>query len=149
MTGALVTIDGNLTADPELRFTQNGISVVSFTVAHTPRKLDRATNEWKDGDTVFLRCSVWRDQGENIAASLKKGNAVIVIGRLVQRKYQTREGENREVTECEADIVSIDLRRQRVQQVARVRRDDAAPAADEPWTPAGPVALPSAASSAA
>lgn len=143
MTGAEVTVSGNITADPELRYTQNGIPVAQFNVAHTPRRLNRQTNEWEDaGDTLFLRVNVWRDQGENIAASLHKGDAVVVIGRLVSREWETREGEKRTSVECEADIVSIDLRRARVERVQRIRRDDTpASTTDEPWaTPAADAA---------
>ena len=134
MTGALVTIPGNITAEPELRFTQTGLPVLSFDVAHTPRVLRRADNEWVDGETLFLRVNVWRDQAQNVASSLVKGAAVLVIGRLVSRTYQTREGETRHTIECEADIVSIDLRRQRVESLTRVRRSDtaASPAPADP-----------------
>lgn len=136
MAGALVTISGNITADPELRFTQNGIAVAGLTVAHTERRLNRQTNEWEDfGEPLFLRVNVWRDQGQNVAASLRKGDAVLVIGRLVSRSYQTRDGEDRTSTECEADIVSVDLRRARVERVQRVRRDAAPTPADDAWTP--------------
>jgi single-strand DNA-binding protein len=91
----VVTVIGNLTGDPELRFTPNGQAVASFTVASTTRMLDKATNEWKDGDTLFLRCSVWRQYAENVAESLTKGTRVIVTGRLKQRSYETKEGEKR------------------------------------------------------
>ena len=97
-----VTIVGNLTNDPELRFTPSGAAVASFTVASTPRVLDKATNEWKDGEALFMRCSVWRQYAENVAESLTKGSRVIVTGRLKQRSYETREGEKRTVYEIEA-----------------------------------------------
>lgn len=142
MTGALVTIDGNITADPELRFTQNGIPVASFTVAHTARRLNRQSNEWEDyGDPLFLRVNVWREQGENVADTLSKGQAVLVIGRLVSRSYETREGEKRTTVECDADIVSVDLRRQRAQSVRRVRAGESAAAPEEPWAADGPAPL--------
>lgn len=114
MTGATLTIQGRLTADPELRFTQAGVPVANFTVAHTHRKLDRSTNEWvDDGDTLFMRTTVWREHGENLAASLHKGDAVIVIGRLVSRSYETKEGEKRTVVELDAEVCAVDLRRAR------------------------------------
>jgi single-strand DNA-binding protein len=106
----VVTIVGNLTADPELRFTPSGAAVASFTVASTPRVLDKATNEWKDGDSLFMRCSVWRQYAENVAESLTKGARVIVTGRLKQRSYETREGEKRTVVEMEVDDIGPALR---------------------------------------
>src|SRR3978361_1422528 len=106
----VITVVGNLTADPELRFTPSGAAVASFTVASTPRTLDRATNEWKDGDALFLRCSVWRQAAENVAESLTRGSRVIVQGRLRQRSYETREGEKRTVVEMEVDEVGPSLR---------------------------------------
>jgi single-strand DNA-binding protein len=106
----VITVVGNLTADPELRFTPSGAAVASFTVAATPRTLDRATNEWKDGDALFLRCSVWRQAAENVAESLTRGSRVIVQGRLRQRSYETREGEKRTVVEMEVDEVGPSLR---------------------------------------
>ncbi|MBD5784677.1 single-stranded DNA-binding protein [Cellulosimicrobium terreum] len=107
----VITVIGNLTADPELRFTPSGAAVASFTVASTPRTFDRQTNEWKDGDTLFMRCSIWREAAENVAESLTKGMRVIVQGRLVQRSYETREGEKRTVVEMQADEVGPSLRR--------------------------------------
>jgi single-strand DNA-binding protein len=106
----VITVVGNLTADPELRFTPSGAAVASFTVASTPRTLDRTTNEWKDGDALFLRCSVWRQAAENVAESLTRGSRVIVQGRLRQRSYETREGEKRTVVEMEVDEVGPSLR---------------------------------------
>ena len=106
----IITVVGNLTADPELRFTPSGAAVASFTVASTPRSFDRQANEWKDGDTLFLRCSIWREAAENVAESLTKGTRVIVQGRLVQRSYETREGEKRTVVEMQADEVGPSLR---------------------------------------
>jgi single-strand DNA-binding protein len=105
-----VTVVGNLTNDPELRFTPSGAAVASFTVASTPRFLDKATNEWKDGDALFLRCSVWRQAAENVAESLTRGARVIVTGRLRQRSYETKEGEKRTVVELEVDEVGPSLR---------------------------------------
>ncbi|ACQ82418.1 single-strand binding protein [Beutenbergia cavernae DSM 12333] len=106
----VITVIGNLTADPELRFTPSGAAVANFTVASTPRTFDRQTNEWKDGDTLFLRCSIWREAAENVAESLTKGMRVIAQGRLVQRSYETREGEKRTVVELQVDEVGPSLR---------------------------------------
>jgi single-strand DNA-binding protein len=104
-----ITVVGNLTADPELRFIQSGAAVVNFTVASTPRTFDRATNEWKDGETLFLRCSLWREAAENVAESLTKGMRVIVSGRLVQRSFESS-GEKRTVVELQVDEVGPSLR---------------------------------------
>jgi single-strand DNA-binding protein len=106
----VITVVGNLTADPELRFTPSGAAVANFTVASTPRTFDRQSNEWKDGDTLFMRCSVWREAAENVAESLTKGTRVIAQGRLVQRSYETREGEKRTVVELQVDEVGPALR---------------------------------------
>ena len=106
----VITVVGNLTADPELRFTPSGAAVASFTVASTPRTFDRQANEWKDGETLFMRCSVWREYAENVAESLEKGLRVIVQGRLVQRSFETREGEKRTVVEMQVDEVGPALR---------------------------------------
>src|SRR3982751_99076 len=106
----VITVVGNLTDDPELRFTPSGAAVTSFTVASTPRYLDKQTNEWKDGDALFLRCSVWRQAAENVAESLVRGSRVIVTGRLKQRSYETKEGEKRTVVEVEVDEVGPSLR---------------------------------------
>ncbi|MCK9794163.1 single-stranded DNA-binding protein [Isoptericola sp. 4D.3] len=106
----VITVIGNLTADPELRFTPSGAAVANFTIASTPRLFDRQTNEWKDGDTLFLRCSIWRDAAENVAESLTKGMRVIAQGRLTQRSYETREGEKRTVVELQVDEVGPSLR---------------------------------------
>ena len=106
----VITIIGNLTNDPELRFTPSGAAVANFTVASTPRTFDRQSNEWKDGETLFLRCSVWRDAAENVAESLQRGTRVIVSGRLRSRTYDTKEGEKRTVFELEVDEVGPSLR---------------------------------------
>lgn len=111
----VITIIGNLTADPELRFTPSGAAVADFTVASTPRTFDRNANEWKDGETLFMRCSVWREAAENVAESLRKGMRVIVQGRLTQRSYETREGERRTVVEMQVDEVGPSLRRAKAQ----------------------------------
>ncbi|MDP9798529.1 single-strand DNA-binding protein [Catenuloplanes nepalensis] len=106
----VITVVGNLTNDPELRFTASGAAVARFTVASTPRTLDRQSGEWKDGEPLFLQCSVWRQAAENIAESLTRGSRVIVQGRLRQRSYETREGEKRTVFEMEVDEVGPSLR---------------------------------------
>ena len=106
----VITVIGNLTGDPELRFTPSGAAVANFTVASTPRTFDRQSNEWKDGDTLFMRCSIWREAAENVAESLTKGMRVIVQGRLVQRSYETREGEKRTVVELQVDEIGPSLR---------------------------------------
>src|ERR1700712_4705686 len=106
----LITVVGNLTADPELRFTPSGAAVASFTVASTPRNFDKNSNEWKDGDALFMRCSIWRQAAENVAESLQRGMRVIVTGRLQQRSYETREGEKRTVVEMQVDEVGPSLK---------------------------------------
>jgi single-strand DNA-binding protein len=105
-----ITIAGNLVGDPELRYTQTGQAVASFRVASTPRYRDNATGEWKDGESLFLSCNVWRQAAENAAESLQRGMRVIVTGRLKQRSYETREGEKRTVYEIEVDEVGPSLR---------------------------------------
>ena len=111
----VITVIGNLTADPELRWTQSGAAVADFTVASTPRTYDRNAGEWRDGDTLFMRCSVWRETAENVAESLRKGMRVIVQGRLTQRSYDTQQGERRTVVELQVDEVGPSLRRARAQ----------------------------------
>ena len=106
----VITVIGNITGDPELRFTPSGAAVANFTVASTPRAFDRQSNEWKDGETLFMRCSVWRDAAENVAESLSRGTRVIVSGRLKSRSYETKEGEKRTVIEMEVDEVGPSLR---------------------------------------
>ena len=106
----VITVVGNLTADPELRFTPSGAAVANFTVASTPRIFDRQSSEWKDGDALFMRCSIWREAAENVAESLTRGSRVIVQGRLKQRSYETREGEKRTVVELEVDEIGPSLR---------------------------------------
>jgi single-strand DNA-binding protein len=105
-----ITVIGNLTDDPELRFTPSGAAVAKFRVASTPRTLDRASGEWKDGEPLFLACSVWRQAAENVAESLQRGSRVIVSGRLRQRSYETKEGEKRTVYELEVDEIGPSLR---------------------------------------
>ncbi|MCE4025996.1 single-stranded DNA-binding protein [Microbacterium sp. Au-Mic1] len=106
----VITVVGNLTADPELRYTQNGLPVANFTIASTPRTFDRQANEWKDGDALFLRASVWREFAEHVAGSLTKGMRVIASGRLRQRSYQDKEGQNRTAIELEVDEIGPSLR---------------------------------------
>ena len=105
-----ITVVGNLTADPELRFTPSGAAVANFTVASTPRIYDRQSGEWKDAEALFLRCNIWREAAENVAESLTRGSRVIVTGRLKQRSYETREGEKRTVVEVEVDEIGPSLR---------------------------------------
>ncbi len=148
----VITVVGNLTDDPELRFTSSGAAVANFTVASTPRFFDKQTNDWKDGDALFLRCSIWRQAAENVAESLTKGARVIVQGRLKQRSYETREGEKRTVYELDVDEVGPALR-YATTKVAKVSRSggggggfggsaqsgqSAQPAqpADDPWASA-------------
>jgi len=116
-----ITVVGNLVADPELRFTASGQPVATFRIASTPRFMDKATNEWKDGDSLFLSCNVWRQAAENVAESLQRGMRVIVTGRLKQRNYETKEGEKRTVYEVEVDDVGPSLRNASA-KVARANR---------------------------
>ena len=116
-----ITVVGNLVADPELRFTASGQPVATFRVASTPRILDKATNEWKDGDSLFLTCNVWRQAAENVAESLQRGMRVIVSGRLKQRSYETKEGEKRTVFEVEVEDVGPSLKNASA-KVARAAR---------------------------
>lgn len=106
----LITIIGNLTADPELRITSGNHAVVNFTVAATPRNYDKTTNAWVDGDSLFIRCTAWRELAEHIAGSIQKGTRVIVTGKLAQRTYETKEGEKRTTIELEVDEIGPSLR---------------------------------------
>jgi len=106
----IITVVGNLTDDPDLRFTPSGAAVANFTVASTPRFFDKQTNDWKDGEALFLRCSVWRQAAENVAESLQRGSRVMVQGRLKQRSYETREGEKRTTFEVDVDEVGPSLK---------------------------------------
>ncbi len=138
----VITIVGNLVDDPELRFTPSGAAVAKFRIASTPRYLDKATNEWKDGDSLFLSCNVWRQAAENVAESLQRGMRVIVQGRLKQRSYETKEGEKRTVFEVEVDEVGPSLRNATA-KVAKTSRgtgsnSSAAASTEDPWaTPSG------------
>src|SRR6185295_8766331 len=119
----VITVVGNLTADPELRFTPSGAAVANFTVASTPRTFDRASGEWKDGEALFLRCNIWRQPAENVAESLTRGSRVIVSGRLKQRSFETKEGEKRTVIELEVDEIGPSLR-YATAKVNRAQRSD-------------------------
>ena len=137
----IITVIGNLTADPELRFTQNGLPVANFTIAATPRTFDRQANEWKDGEALFLRCSVWREFAEHVAGSLTKGMRVVAQGRLRQRSYQDREGQSRTAIELEVDEIGPSLRyatAQVTRSQGRSGMPNAQSTSDEPWsTPGG------------
>jgi single-strand DNA-binding protein len=127
-----ITVVGNLTADPDLRFTPAGVAVLDFTVASTPRVYDRESGEWKDDDTLFLRCSVWRQEAENAAQSLAKGTRVIVHGRLRQRSFETKEGDKRTVVELDVDAIGPELRYASA-NVSKVSHGGGATADDGPW----------------
>jgi single-strand DNA-binding protein len=141
----IITVVGNLTADPELRFTAAGAAVASFTVASTPRTFDRQSGEWKDGEALFLRCNIWRQAAENTAESLTRGMRVIVTGRLRQRSFETREGEKRTVMEMDVDEIGPSLR-YATAKVNRATRQGAAMGGggygsaggppDDPWSSA-------------
>ena len=141
----VITIVGNLVDDPELRFTPSGAAVAKFRIASTPRFLDKQTNEWKDGESLFLSCNVWRQAAENVAESLQRGMRVIVPGRLKQRSYETKEGEKRTVYEIEVDEVGPSLRNATAKVVKTQRGGGGGgfggqQADNDPWasaTPAG------------
>jgi len=143
-----ITVVGNLTADPELRFTPSGAAVANFTVASTPRTFDKNTNEWKDGDALFLRCSIWRQAAENVAESLTRGARVVVTGRLKQRSFETKEGEKRTVVELDVDEVGPSLK-YATAKVTKASRgsggfgggqssDSQSSGSDDPWGQAPP-----------
>jgi len=146
----IITVIGNLTDDPELRFTPSGAAVAKFRVASTPRFLDKASGEWKDGDPTFLSCTVWRQAAENVAESLQRGSRVIVSGRLRQRSYETKEGEKRTVMEVEVDEIGPSLRyaTAKVQKMSRSggggfgasggNSPGGYPSSDDPWATAAP-----------
>lgn len=137
----IITVVGNLTADPELRFTASGAAVANFTVASTPRVFDKASGEWKDQEALFLRCSIWRQAAENVTESLTRGTRVIVTGRLKQRSYETKEGEKRTVIELEVEEIGPSLKFATA-KVNRAERSGVqhgggyAPPADDPWSSA-------------
>ena len=140
----VITIVGNLVDDPELRFTPSGAAVAKFRIASTPRFLDKATNEWKDGESLFLSCNVWRQAAENVAESLQRGMRVIVQGRLKQRSYETKEGEKRTVYEVEVDEVGPSLKNATA-KVNKTTRGGAGGgfgggADNDPWASAAPAA---------
>ncbi len=146
----VITIVGNLVDDPELRFTPTGAAVAKFRVASTPRFMDRTTNEWKDGESLFLSCNVWRQAAENVAESLQRGMRVIVQGRLKQRSYETKEGEKRTVYEIEVDEVGPSLR-SATAKVTKTQRGGGggfggggagAGVDNDPWASAAPAASP-------
>lgn len=128
----VITVVGNLTGDPELRFTPSGAAVASFTIASTPRSFDRARNDWKDGEALFLRCSIWRQAAEHASESLTRGMRVIAQGRLKQRSFETSEGEKRTVVELDVDEVGPSLRYATAQVNRSQRASDDAPS-DDPW----------------
>jgi single-strand DNA-binding protein len=147
-----LTVIGNLTDDPELRFTPSGAAVAKFRIASTPRFMDKASGEWKDGDPLFLSCTVWRQVAENVAESLSKGSRVIVSGRLRQRTYDTKEGEKRTVIDLEVDEIGPSLRyaTAKVQRMSRSggggfgsgggggQGGGGGFASDDPWATAAP-----------
>jgi len=146
----VITVVGNLVDDPELRFTPSGAAVANFRMASTPRTFDRQTSEWKDGDTLWLGCSVWRQAAENVAESLQKGMRVIVQGRLKSRQYETREGEKRTVFEIDVDEVGPSLR-SATAKVNKTTRSGASggysggasrPAVEDPWSTQAPAGAP-------
>jgi single-strand DNA-binding protein len=145
----VITVVGNLTDDPDLRFTPSGAAVANFTVASTPRFFDKQTNEWKDGDALFLRCSIWRQAAENVAESLHRGSRVIVSGRLRQRSYETREGEKRTVVELDVDEIGPSLK-YATAKLTKTTRSGAGGgdggggggAANDPWATGAPSSAP-------
>ena len=144
----VITLVGNLVDDPELRFTPSGAAVAKFRIASTPRFLDKQTNEWKDGESLFLSCNVWRQAAENVAESLQRGMRVIVQGRLKQRSYETKEGEKRTVYEIEVDEVGPSLKSATAKVVKTQRGGGAggfgggAAADNDPWASAAPAPAP-------
>ncbi len=140
----VITLVGNLVDDPELRFTPTGQAVARFRVASTPRYMDRQTNEWKDGESLFLTCNIWRQAAENAAESLQRGMRVIVQGRLRQRSYETKEGEKRTVYEVEVDEVGPSLRNAtaKVNKTSRQGGGFGGGPADDPWASASPTPPP-------
>lgn len=129
----LLTIVGNLTNDPELRFTPGGAAVANFTVASTPRSYDKQTGKWVDQDALFMRCSIWRNPAENVAESLRKGTRVVVTGRLKSRSYETNQGEKRTVTELEVDEIGASLKFATVKVNRPDRNSQSRGGGDDPW----------------
>lgn len=132
MTDTNITVVGNLTGDPELRFTPAGAAVANFTIASTPRTYDKQTQQWTDGEALFMRCSVWRDYAENVAESLKKGTRVIATGKLKARSYQDRDGNNRTAWELEVDEVGPALRYATAQPVRTTSKNNTG-GGQSPW----------------
>jgi single-strand DNA-binding protein len=139
----VITVIGNLTADPELRFTPSGAAVANFTVASTPRHFNKESNQWEDGEALFLRCSIWRDAAENVAETLNRGDRVIVTGRLKQRSYETNEGQKRTVIELEVDEIgpSLKWKSATLNRTERTRGQQA-PQGGDPWSTATPAQAP-------
>ena len=133
-----ITVIGNLVEDPDLRFTPNGAAVSNFRVASTPRTFDKQTNDWKDGDTLFLACSIWRQSAEHVAESLRKGDRVIVTGRLKQRVYETPQGEKRSVFELDVDEVGPSLKWRTVAHGEKSASRSSSQGGADPWTSSGP-----------
>lgn len=125
-----ITVVGNLTDTPELRYTQNGLAVANFTIASTPRTFDKESNDWKDGDALFLRASCWREFAEHVAGSLTKGSRVVAVGRLKQRSYETKEGEKRTAIELEVDEIGPSLRYATATVVRAAQQGSSEPAGD-------------------
>lgn len=136
----IIVVVGNLTGDPELRFSQSGTAVANFTIASTPRTFDKQSNEFKDGETLFMRCAIWREAAENVAESLTKGMRVIAQGRLVQRSYDDREGNKRTVTELQVEEIGPSLKYASAKVTRAQRSTDGAPqqqgqqSAPEQWS---------------
>jgi len=130
----VITLVGNLVDDPELRFTPSGAAVANFRLASTPRTYDRASGDWKDGETLFLTCSVWRQAAENVAESLQRGTRVIVSGRLKSRSYETREGEKRTVFEVDVDDIGPSLRSATAKVTRAQRSGSGGFGGDDPWS---------------
>ena len=129
----VITLVGNLVDDPDLRFTPSGAAVANFRIASTPRTFDRQANEWKDGETQFMTCAVWRQAAENVAESLQRGARVIVQGRLKQRSFETKEGEKRTVIELDVDEVGPSLKYATAKVNKTTRQGGGRPQADDPW----------------
>jgi single-strand DNA-binding protein len=138
---ASITVVGNLTADPELRYTQGGLAVASFTIASTKKKFDKATNEWVDGKTLFMRCSAWRELGEHIAGSLTKGTRVIAVGEISTREWEDKEGGKRSSIEMDVDAIGPDLRYSTasVTRASSANRGTTGATTEEPWATTPPV----------
>jgi len=133
-----ITVTGNLVDDPEVRYTPTGQAVAKFRIASTPRYLDKQSNEWKDGDSLFLTCNVWRQMAENAAESLRKGMRAVVTGRLKQRSYETKQGEKRTVYEIEVDDLGPSLKNATAKVLRADRSQPSAPkAGDDPWAAPG------------